>query len=88
MLDTKDISNKWFGYIYTCDETLSCIEFSIRESYHLALKSTPVQSVFGMDMIFNLVSIFGCWATTNRNQQQVGIDNAWKIPHNIYITIQ
>ena len=57
MLATKDIDNKVFDYIDPWGETLASIAWAIRASYHRTMHATIGQSVFGRDMIFNLVSV-------------------------------
>ena len=58
MLVTKDLDNKVFGYIDPWGETLAYIAWAIRYSYHRTIMATPVQAVFGRDMIFNPASVF------------------------------
>ena len=53
---TKDLDNKVFDRIYSWGETLASIAWVIRASYHRTIMATPVQSVFGRDIIFNLMS--------------------------------
>ena len=57
MLVTKDIANKVFNYIYQWGETIACIAWFIRDSYHCTIQVTPGQAVFGINMIFNLASV-------------------------------
>ena len=54
MLVTKDLVNNLFEYICPWGETLSYVSWVIRSSYHLTIKATPGQSVFGIFIIFNL----------------------------------
>ena len=57
MLVNKYLDNKVFNYIYSWGETIVAIACAIRDSYHCTIGSTPVQDVFGRDMIFNLESV-------------------------------
>ena len=57
MLVTKYLDNKVFKYMYSWGETLVAISCAIRESHHRPIGSTPVQDVFGRDIIFNLESV-------------------------------
>ena len=58
MLVTKDLDNKVFDYTDPWGETLAYIAWSIRAYYHHTIMATPGQSVFGIDMLFNLASVF------------------------------
>ena len=75
MLVTKDLNNKVFDYIYPWVETLSYIAWKIRASYHHTILFTPVQAIFGRDMLFNLASVVDFQVATNAKQRQVDIDN-------------
>ena len=75
MLGTKDTDNKVFYHIYPWGETLAYIAWLIRASYHLTIGDTRAQSVFGIDMIFNLASVVYCRVITTKKNQQVDIDN-------------
>ena len=57
MLVTKDIDNNVFDYINPWGEILSYISLVIRYYYHNTIRATPVQYVFGRDMIFNTTSV-------------------------------
>ena len=57
ILVTKDLSNKVFDYIYPLCETLAYIAYAIGAYYHRTIQATPDQSVFGIDMILNLMSV-------------------------------
>ena len=57
MLVTKHLANKVFKYIDKWGETLSYIEWSIKDPYHHNTHSKPGQYVFGRDTIFNLASV-------------------------------
>ena len=75
MLDTKYLSNKVFDYIYPWGENLAYIAWAIRASYRHTIQATPVQSVFGRDIIFNLVSVVYWKVITSDKKRQVDIDN-------------
>ena len=57
ILVTKDLDNKVFDYIDPWGETLIPIAWAIRDTYHINIMATPVQAVFGRDMLFNLASV-------------------------------
>ena len=57
ILVSKDLDNKVFDHIDTWGETLASISRAIRASYHRTIVATPVQAVFGRDMLFNLSPI-------------------------------
>ena len=57
MLVTKDLDKNVFDYIYPWGETLAYIAWAIRDSYYCTILSTPGQSVFGRDVLFNLTSV-------------------------------
>ena len=57
MLDAEDLDNNFFNHIDPWGETLSYIACAIIDSYHSTILDTPVQAVFVIDMIFNLVSV-------------------------------
>ena len=54
---------------------MSYIKKSIRASYHFTIMVTPVQAVFGRDMIFNLVSVLDWKVVIAEKQRRVEIDN-------------
>ena len=68
MLVTKDIDNKVFDYLDPWSETLVYIAWEIRESYHRTIMNTPVQSIFGRYMLFNLTSVVACRVATAAKQ--------------------
>ena len=72
---TKDIDNKVFDYVDPWGETLASIAWVIRSSYHCNIQATPVQVIFGRDMIFNLASVIDWRVITNGKQQQLETDN-------------
>ena len=57
MIVTKHLANKAFEYIDPWGENLAYTAYEIRASYHLTIKATPGQDVFGRDIIFNLASV-------------------------------
>ena len=57
MLVTKNIYNKVFEYIYPWGETIASIAWTIIDSYHCTIMTTPGQAVFGRYMLFNLASV-------------------------------
>ena len=79
MLLTKYLDNKVIYYIYPWGETLASISWAIRASYHRNIWSTPDQSIFVRDMIFNLASVFDWQVITTRKHQKFDIDNVRKI---------
>ena len=85
MFDNKDLDNKSLYYIYTWVETLAFIAWAIIFSYHRTIGSTPVQDVFGTDMILNLVSVFDWRVVTAKEQKKIDIDhvrkNARRVSH-------
>ena len=54
---------------------MSSIKGSIRASFHFSIMATPVQAVFGRDMVFNLISVLGWQFVIAAKQRQVEIDN-------------
>ena len=75
MLVTKNLDNKVFNHIDPWGETLASIAWSIRASYCHTIMATPVQAVFGRDMIFNLESVIDWKVVTTAKQRQVDVDN-------------
>ena len=75
MIVTKDLANKVFDYIDPWGETLAYISWEIRDSYHLTIKATPGQAVFGREIIFNLTSVVDWQVITAGKQQQLYIDD-------------
>ena len=75
MLVTKSHANKFFNYIYVWGETLASIAWVLMSSYHRTIQVTPVQAVFGRDMIFNLASVVKWRVITSGKRLQVDIDN-------------
>ena len=73
MLVTKYLDNKVFNYIDTWGETLSYIAWEIRASYQRNIMATPVQAVFGRDMLFNLASVVDWRVATAAKKRQVDI---------------
>ena len=57
MLVTKDLDNKSFDYMDPWGGNLAYISWVIRASYHHNIMATPIQSVFGRYMLFNLASV-------------------------------
>ena len=47
-------------------------------SYHHTIVDTPVQAVFGREIIFNLMPVVECQVITAKKQWQVNIDNSHK----------
>ena len=70
MLATKYIYNNIFEYIDTWGETPASIAWSLGAYY-----ATPVQAIFGRDMIFNLTSFIDQQVITSGKQRKVDIDN-------------
>ena len=56
-------------------ETLAYISWAIRASYHHTIMATPVQDVFGRDMLFKLASVVDQRVATSAKKRQVDIDN-------------
>ena len=75
---TKYLDIKVYDYIYPWVVNLASVEWSIRAYYNLNLVSTPVQAVFGRDMLFKLMSIVDWRVVTDSNQQQADINNFQK----------
>ena len=75
MLLTKDISNKFFDYIYPWGETLAYIAWKIRASYCHTIQATPGKYLFFRDMIFNLASFIDWKVINTGKQRQAEIDN-------------
>ena len=75
MIVTNDLDKKVFDYIDPWDENLVSIEWSRRASCYRTMMATPVQDVFGRDMLFNLTSVIYWRVATAANQLQVNIDN-------------
>jgi hypothetical protein len=75
MICTKNLSNGVFDCIDPWGEILSSIARAIRASYHSALGATPVQLVFGRDMIINIKTIIDWRTITAHKQKQVIKDN-------------
>ena len=66
---------KVFGYIYPLVETLAYIAWAIRAYYCHTIMTTPVQAVFGRDVLFNLASFVNWQVATAAKKLQVDIDN-------------
>ena len=75
MIVTNDLDKKVFDYIDPWDENLVSIEWSRRASYYRTMMATPVQDVFGRDMLFNLTSVIYWRVTTAAKKHQADIDN-------------
>ena len=75
MLATKDIEKMVFDHIDPWGETLSSIAWAIKKSYHCTIMSTPVQAIFGRDMLFNLAPAVDWRVLTAAKQRQLHIDN-------------
>ena len=75
VLVTKDTSNKVFYYIDPWGETLAYIAWVIRAYYRLTIQVTSFQSIFGRDMIFNLMLVIDWQVITAGKHRQVYIDN-------------
>ena len=75
MLVTQDLDNKVFNYINPWGETLVSISWVIIDSYSCTIIATPGQSVFGMDMLFNVASVIDWQVVTTVKQRQVDIYN-------------
>ena len=75
MLITKDLNNKVFEYIDPWGYTPAYIAWAIIASYHCNIMATPVQDVFGRDMLFNLASVIDWQVATSAKQIQVDTDN-------------
>ena len=75
MLVINDLDNKVFDYIYSWGETLSYIEWAIRNSYHRTIMATSDQAIFVRDMLFKLESVVDWRVATAAKQHQVDIDN-------------
>ena len=73
MLVTKDLDIKFFNYMDSWVETLASIAWDIIESYHHNIMATPVQAVFGRDMLFNLASVVDWRVATAAKKRQVDI---------------
>ena len=57
IIDTKDLDNKIFDHIDPWGELLASITWAIRASYHRTIMATLGQSVFDIEMMFNLTSV-------------------------------
>ena len=55
MVFIKGVSNKVFGYIDPFSEILSYIAWVIRDFYHVTLKATTGQDLFGRYIITKLM---------------------------------
>ena len=75
IISTKDLDNKVFNHIDSWCKTLSYISWVIRTSYKHTILATPVQAVFGRDVLFDLASAVDFRVVTDVKQQQVDIDN-------------
>ena len=75
---TKELDIKVYDYIEPWRKNLASVECGIRASYHITLGFTPVQTVFGRYMLFNLMAIVDWRVVTARKQRQAGIDNFHK----------
>ena len=75
MIVTKDLDNKVFDYIDPWGETIASIAWLMRASYNCTILSTPGQSVFGVDMVFNLASFVYWGVSTAAKQHQLDIPN-------------
>ena len=75
ILVTKDIDNKVFDYIDPWVETLAYIAWVVGASYHHTIMPTPGQAIFGIDLLFNLVSVIDWRVVTAGKQHQVDIYN-------------
>ena len=75
MLVTKYPDKKVFEHIDTWGETLAYIAWEIRASYHLTIMATPVQTIVGRYMLFNLASVVDWRVATAANQRKVDTDN-------------
>jgi hypothetical protein len=73
------LSNRIFDYIDPWGEIISSTAWAIRASCHSTLGATPVQLVFGRDMIFNIKTIIDWRTVTARKQKQVIKDNLREI---------
>ena len=75
MLNTQGLNEKVFNFIDPWGEILSSIAWAIRASHHSTLDATPVQLVFGRDMLFNLKSLINWKELTLKKQLQVNKSN-------------
>ena len=57
MIVTKHLDTNVFDHIDTWGETLTSIAWVISDPYHHTIIATPVQAIFGRDMIFNLALV-------------------------------
>ena len=73
MFVIKSLDKKDFDYIDPWGETLAYIAWVIRASYHRTIMATPVQAVFGRDMLFTLASVVDWRVVTSVNQRQIDI---------------
>ena len=71
----KDFDIKVYDYIYPWGKTLDSVAWLIRAYYHRTLGFMHGQSVFGIDMLFNLMLIVDWRVVTTRKQRQGDIDN-------------
>ena len=74
-LVTNDLDNMVVDHIYPWSETLASISWEIRASYHRAVMATPIQAVFGRDMLCNLMPVVNWQVVTAAKDWQVDIDN-------------
>ena len=78
MILTKDLDRKLYYYIYTWDLTLDSVVWAIKACYHHSFGLTPVQAIFGRDMLLIITSLVYWYVVTSINQRQVDIDNSCK----------
>ena len=92
MLVTKDSDKKVFDYIDLWGDTILSLAWEIRASYHRTIMAMPDQAVFGIYMLFNLVSVVDWRVVTAAKQRQLNIDNvrenAKRITHDYAIDDQ
>ena len=75
----KDLDKNVFDYVDSWDETPSYTVREIRDSYHRTLGSTPIQYLYGRNIIFNLDPIIYWQVITYKKQRKVGINNFFQI---------
>ena len=74
----KDLDRKVYDYIDPWGVILASVEWYIRAYYHRTVGFTPSQVVFGIYMLYNLMSIVDWSVVTASKQWRFEIDNVSK----------
>ena len=75
MLVNKYLYKKVFDYMYPWAENLASIAWVIRASSHFTFPATPCLSIFGIEIILNLVSFVEWIIITAGTQRQSEVNN-------------